>query len=112
MSTEIEGVWELAIVTPIGRVRPVVELRTEEGLLVGTARGVGEDVPLKDITLDGDRLTWKQTITRPMRLDLTFAVTVNGDTLTGTSKAGRLPSSKVTGRRRSGDVAAAAEPAR
>ncbi|MDJ1136122.1 hypothetical protein [Streptomyces iconiensis] len=35
-----------------------------------------------------------------MRLNLAFAVTVDGDTLTGTSKAGRLPSSKVTGVRR------------
>jgi hypothetical protein len=44
-----------------------------------------------------------------MRLDLAFAVTVDGDTLTGTSKAGRLPSSKVTGRRRD-DVADVVEP--
>lgn len=112
MSTEINGVWDLTIVTPIGRVQPVVELRTENGLLVGTAHGAGETLPLKDVALDGDRLTWKQSITRPMRLDLTFAVTVDGDTLTGTSKAGRLPSSKVTGRRRSDGVAGTAEPAR
>ncbi|MGW5107556.1 hypothetical protein [Nocardia sp. NPDC004123] len=109
MSTEIEGVWDLTIITPIGRMRPVVELRTEGGLLVGTVHGAGENLPLQDIALNGDRLTWKQSITRPMRLDLTFAVTVDGDTLTGTSKAGRLPSSKVTGRRRPDD---AAEPTR
>ncbi|MCC9311800.1 hypothetical protein LN042_32855 [Kitasatospora sp. RB6PN24] len=112
MSTEIEGVWELTIVTPIGRVRPVLELRTEDGLLVGIAHGAGESLPLKDLTLDGGRLTWKQSITRPMRLDLSFAVTIDGDTLTGTSKAGRLPSSKVTGRRRSDDAADTAAPAR
>jgi hypothetical protein len=35
-----------------------------------------------------------------MRLNLAFAVTVDGDTLAGTSRAGRLPASKVTGRRR------------
>jgi hypothetical protein len=105
MSTEIEGIWDLTIVTPIGRVRPVVELSTKDGLLVGTARGAGENLPLKDIALDGDRLTWKQSITRPMRLDLAFAVTIDGDTLTGTSKAGRLPPSRVTGRRRRDDEA-------
>ncbi|MEU9992552.1 hypothetical protein AB0E10_38305 [Streptomyces sp. NPDC048045] len=112
MSAEIEGVWDLTIVTPIGRVRPVIELRREDGLLVGIAHGTGEDLPLKDIAVDGHRLSWKQSITRPMRLDLAFAVTVDGDTLTGTSKAGRLPSSKVTGRRRCDDVADAVEPAR
>ncbi|MCK7621835.1 hypothetical protein MUU72_01615 [Streptomyces sp. RS10V-4] len=112
MSTGIEGVWDLTIATPIGRMRPAVELRTHNGQLVGTARGTGEELPLKDVSLDGDQLTWKQSITRPMRLDLSFTVTVNGDTLTGTSKAGRLPSSKVTGRRRPDDAGDAAEPAR
>ncbi|MFJ6382546.1 hypothetical protein ACIQI7_21390 [Kitasatospora sp. NPDC092039] len=105
MSTRIQGVWDLTIATPIGRVRPVVELRSEEGELVGTARSAGEVLPLRDIVLDGDRLTWKQSVTRPVRLDLTFTVTVDGDTLTGTSTAGRLPSSKVTGRRRRDDEA-------
>lgn len=35
-----------------------------------------------------------------MRLNLAFTVTLADDTLTGTSKAGRLPASKVTGQRR------------
>jgi hypothetical protein len=42
-----------------------------------------------------------------MRLNLAFAVAVDGDTLAGTSRAGRLPASKVTGQRRA--VAADAE---
>lgn len=66
----------------------------------GAAHGPGEQVPLDDVALVGDRLTWKQAITKPMRLNLAFALAVDGDTLTGTSKAGRLPASKVTGRRR------------
>ena len=98
----VEGTWDLAIATPIGRIKAIVELRREGGQLTGTARGAGEEVPLTDITLDhdGSRLTWNQAITKPMRLNLAFAVTVDGDTLTGTSKAGRLPASKVTGQRR------------
>jgi hypothetical protein len=68
--------------------------------LTGTAHGAGEDVPLTDVNVDGDRLTWKQAITKPMRLNLTFTVAVDGETFAGTSKAGRLPASKVTGRRR------------
>jgi hypothetical protein len=53
-----------------------------------------------DITLVGDRITWKQATTKPMRLNMTFDATLNGDTLQGTSKAGRLSSSKETGERR------------
>ncbi|MEU2431005.1 hypothetical protein ABZ611_16105 [Streptomyces sp. NPDC007861] len=96
----VEGTWDLTISTPVGRIKPVVEFRDEVGGLTGTARGTGEEVPLSDITLDGDRLAWNQSITRPLRLNLAFAVTVDGETLTGTSRAGRLPASKVTGRRR------------
>jgi hypothetical protein len=97
----VEGTWDLAIATPIGTIAAVVELRREGGALIGTAHGAGEEVPLRELELSGDdRLTWKQAVTRPMRLNLTFAVTVDGDTLTGTSRAGRLPASKVTGSRR------------
>lgn len=98
----VEGTWDLSISTPIGTIAAVVELRREGGALTGIAHGAGEEVPLRDLELSGDdRLTWKQAVTRPMRLNLTFAVTVEGDTLTGTSRAGRLPASKVTGIRRS-----------
>jgi hypothetical protein len=96
----VEGTWDLTISTPIGTIKAVIELQRRDGVLTGTADGAGEKVPLSDVALDGDRLTWKQTITKPMRLNLAFALAVTDDTLTGTSKAGRLPASKVTGRRR------------
>jgi hypothetical protein len=97
----IEGVWDLTIATPVGRIKPVVELRRDGEEFTGIAHGTGEEVPLRDVVVDGDRITWKQAVTKPLRLNLTFTVTVEGDTLTGTSKAGR-PASKVTGRRRPG----------
>ncbi|WP_329550670.1 hypothetical protein [Streptomyces sp. NBC_00696] len=96
----VVGIWDLSVFTPIGKIKVVIELHEREGVLTGVARGAGEEVPLADISLDGDRLTWKQAVTKPMRLNLAFDVTVDGDTLRGTSKAGRLPSSKVTGERR------------
>ncbi|MGW7381440.1 hypothetical protein [Streptomyces sp. NPDC054794] len=95
-----EGTWDLTMSTPIGRMRAVIELRSRDGVLTGTAQGTGEEVPLTEVVLDGDRLTWKQAITKPLRLNLAFDVRLDGDTLTGTSKAGRLPSSKITGERR------------
>ncbi|MFG2847173.1 hypothetical protein ACGF12_28965 [Kitasatospora sp. NPDC048296] len=96
----VEGTWDLTVSTPIGRINAAVDLRQGGDQLTGTAHGAGEDVPLTDVTLDGNLLTWKQAVTKPLRLNLAFTVTVDGDTLTGTSRAGRLPASKVTGRRR------------
>ncbi|MET9863443.1 hypothetical protein ABZY93_29890 [Streptomyces smyrnaeus] len=94
------GVWDLSVSTPVGKIKAVVELRHEQGVLSGTAHSGGEKVPLTEVALDGDRLAWKQAVTEPMRLNVTFDVTLDGHTMTGTCKAGRLPASRVTGRRR------------
>ena len=95
-----EGTWDLSISTPIGKIKAVTEFRDEDGRLTGVARGAGEEVPLQNVALDGDQLTWNQAVTKPMRLNLAFSVKIDGDTLAGVSKAGRLPASKVTGARR------------
>jgi hypothetical protein len=96
----VEGTWDLSISTPIGTIKSVVELLCQDGVLTGAAHRAGEEVPLSDVALEGDRLTWKQAVTKPVRLNLAFAVTVTGDTLTGTAKAGRLLASRVTSQRR------------
>jgi hypothetical protein len=95
----VTGTWNLEIATPLGRQDVVLRLDEDGGVLRGHARSAAEEVPLVDPTLTGNRLTWSQSITRPLRLNLTFVVTVDGDTMVGTSKAGRLPRSKVSGTR-------------
>ncbi|MFG6202576.1 hypothetical protein [Nonomuraea sp. JJY05] len=96
------GVWDLSLSTPIGRLAVVVELREEAGAWSGTASGAGDEVELRDIAVEENRVVWKQSITKPMRLNLAFDVVVEGDSMTGASRAGRLPSSKVAGQRRAG----------
>jgi hypothetical protein len=97
----VDGRWNLRIDTPIGTQSAELTLSTADGRLRGVARDLrhGEEVQLTDLVLDGDRLTWAQSITKPMRLTLTFEVTVTGGEMTGRAKAGRLPSSRVTGHR-------------
>jgi hypothetical protein len=107
----LEGTWDLVIATPIGRSRPVIDLRYDSQRLAGIAYGAGEQVPLRDIVVDGNQVSWAQSVTKPLRLNLTFTVTIDGDELSGTSKAGRLPSSKVTGQRRPVTTHGASDPA-
>lgn len=95
MSTTEE--WALTISTPIGRQLVTLRLREVEGRLEGEAEGKDETAPLVGLAREGSRLVWSQRINRPVRLDLRFEVAVEGDQMTGTSKAGRLPTSKVTG---------------
>jgi hypothetical protein len=93
----VAGTWNLSIATPIGKQEVVLELVDDNGALGGTATGAAETVDLSNVILDGDRLTWTQSITKPIQLDLAFDVMIDGDTLEGTAKAGLLPKSKVTG---------------
>ena len=96
----IAGDWDVAIKTPIGSLKILYSFVERDGTLSGTATGQRETVPLTDIIADGGRVTWRQTVTRPMRLRLEFEVSVDGDRLSGHSRAGRLPPSAVTGVRR------------
>jgi hypothetical protein len=95
----LTGSWNISIATPIGTQSAILELTENEGVVEGIAKGNAETTPLINPVLNGNHLTWKQSITKPMRLNLTFDVTIDDDTLTGTSKAGMLPSSKVIGTR-------------
>nr|BBH87873.1 hypothetical protein KTC_26240 [Thermosporothrix sp. COM3] len=89
--------WNISIPTSLSVQAVVPELTEKEGLVEGIAQDKGESVPLIDQLLECNRLTWKQSNTKPMRLHRMFDVT--GDTHAGTAKAGKRPASAVTGTR-------------
>jgi hypothetical protein len=100
----IVGEWDVRIKTPIGSLAVVYSFAERDGAINGSATGKDETVTLCDITVadepGGQRVTWRQSVTKPMRLNLHFGVLVEGDYFTGHSRAGRLPRSPVTGVRR------------
>ena len=95
----VDGTWNLTIATPLGKQQVTYRFFTEHGRLSGDATQGSETVALLDLMLNGGRLTWTQQVTRPMKLKLSFDVTLDGDQLSGTAKAGALPASKVYGER-------------
>lgn len=101
---DLKGVWDVNVKTPIGSLAVVYTFTEHDGTLAGTAKARGDTVPLRDIVVAGQRVTWRQSVTKPMRLNLEFDVMVDGDRLAGHSKAGRLPRSAVTGVRRQGRI--------
>jgi hypothetical protein len=98
--TTFAGSWDVMLATPIGDLVVVFDITEENGAIQGIARSDDETVDFLDPVADGNRLRWSQEVTTPMKLKLDFDVTVEGDTMTGTSKAGIL-SSKVSGSRTS-----------
>jgi hypothetical protein len=89
----------VTIDTPIGKLAVVFDISEQDGAIQGIARSEAETVDFLDPVADGNRLTWSQEVTTPMRLKLDFDVTVEGDTMTGTSKPGLLLASKLYGSR-------------
>lgn len=100
----LAGVWDVAIKTPIGSLQIEYHFAEENGVISGSATGKNETVTLTDIAIadeaGGQRVTWRQTVTKPMRLKLEFDVLIHDDQLRGHSRAGRLPRSSVEGLRR------------
>jgi hypothetical protein len=94
------GTWDVTIKTPIGSLAVVYEFTEAVGVQSGSATLKAETVALDALTVTGPRVTWRQSITKPMRLNLDFDVVVDGDHLSGHSRAGRLPRSTVSGTRR------------
>jgi hypothetical protein len=99
--TTFAGIWDITIATPIGKMAVVLDITEQDGAIDGTARSDDETVEFLDAVADGNRLTWSQNVTTPMKLTLKFDVTVDGESMTGTSKAGLFPASKVEGSRSS-----------
>lgn len=94
-----QGLWNVTIVTPIGKQEVELRLTQSDDKVSGTATQGRETVPLLDPQLDGERLRWSQSVTKPMKLAIKFDVTRDGDIMSGTAKPGILPSVKVTGQR-------------
>jgi hypothetical protein len=97
----VEGFWNVAIKTPLGTRRTVLELFTADGILQGISRGEKEQLTLNELTQDGNQLSWSQNITKPMRMVLSFDVVIDGDEMSGTARGGPMPASNVSGSRAS-----------
>jgi hypothetical protein len=75
----IAGTWDVTIKTPIGSLAVIYTFTETNGAQSGSATLKEETVPLRDLTVDGTRATWRQSVTKPIRLNLDFDVVVDGD---------------------------------
>jgi len=101
----IAGIWDVVVKSPVGDLVVVYTFTDAAGLVAGTASSEAETVPLANVvcrdTSEGRQVTWRQSVTRPAKLNLEFDVTFAGDALSGYSKVSRLlPKIGVSGSRR------------
>lgn len=94
----VTGDWKITLTTPLGPQEATARLLEQDGVLTGV---VDSPMGSEDIngTVKGDRLHWVTRVTKPMALDLTFDIIVEGDALTGTVGLGMFGSGALTGER-------------
>jgi hypothetical protein len=91
-----DGTWKTTINSPMGVQEGTLTIATSGATFTGsmqTAQGA-QDVSGK---VDGNTLTWGSKLTQPFPIDLEFTVTVNGDSMEGSVKAGAFGSSPLKG---------------
>ena len=89
------GTWTATATTPGGEVSETLSVvKTADGYavtakLVGVAEGTPTAGPGTDIVLEGDRFSYKRTITTPDGdVVLTYSGVVSGEKFTGTAEVG------------------------
>ena len=86
--TDVSGTWDSVINSPMGEQKATITLSQDGDTVTGTAAGAQGSAEIADGKVDGDTFTWKQDITVPMPMTLEGTAKVDGDTMTGSIKAG------------------------
>jgi hypothetical protein len=79
------GVWSVTIQTPFGEQVVALEFPDESS---GTGRYGAESIPLSSVATSGDHATWTVGLTEPLKVTLKCAVTIDGNTMSGSASAG------------------------
>ena len=93
----VDGTWKLTVNTPMGAQESTLVISSAGASLSGTqSAGSGEGKPIDSGAVNGNTVSWKSSISRPMPMTLAFSGVVNGDSLTGSVKLGMFGSQQFT----------------
>lgn len=95
----VAGVYDCVTKSPMGDQKSVLTLEVDGDTVTGANVGAQGSLELEDGKADGDSATWTMNMTVPMPMKLEASVTVSGDELSGTIKAGAFGEMAMTGTR-------------
>ena len=93
----IDGDWNIAVNSPMGKQESKITFASDGSTLTGTQSAQGNSQPVNNGKIDGDTVTWSASITTPFPMTLEFTGTLAGDSLDGSVKAGSFGSFPFTG---------------
>lgn len=95
----VAGTYDCVTKTPMGDQSSKFTVTVDGDTFTGSNVGAMGSMDVEDGKVDGNRLTWKMKMTVPMPMTLEGDATVDGDTLSGTVKAGAFGSFPMNGTR-------------
>ncbi|MFO1254500.1 MAG: hypothetical protein U1E37_02390 [Sphingomonadaceae bacterium] len=96
----VAGTYECVTKTPMGDQKSDVTIVVDGDTFTGTNAGAMGSMEMENGKVDGNKLTWTMKMTVPMPMTLEGEATVDGDTLTGTVKAGAFGAFPLNGTRK------------
>jgi hypothetical protein len=96
----IAGTYECITKSPMGDQKSDVTIVVDGDTFTGTNAGAMGSMDMENGKIDGNKLTWSMKMTVPMPMTLEGEATIDGDTLTGSVKAGAFGTFPLTGTRK------------
>ena len=93
----ISGTYDCVSKTPMGDQKSQFTIEVNGDSFTGKNAGAMGSMDLENGKVDGNKLTWTMNMTVPMPMKLEGEATVDGDTITGSIKAGAFGSFPMTG---------------
>lgn len=95
----VDGTWNVTVNSPMGPQPSTLTIKAEGDSLTGTQSAQGNSQPIANGKVDGDNVSWSNSITTPFPMTLEFSGKVEGDKISGTVKAGAFGSFPFSGGR-------------
>ena len=96
----LSGTYECVTKTPMGDQKSDVVIEVNGDSFTGSNNGAMGSMSLDNGKVDGNTLTWTMNMTVPMPMTLEGTATIDGDTLTGSVKAGAFGTFPMSGTRK------------
>ena len=97
--SQVDGSYDCVTKSPMGDQKSVFTVSSDGGSFTGQNAGAMGSLDVENGKVDGNKLTWTMNMKVPMPMTLEAEATIDGDTLTGTIKAGAFGSMAMSGTR-------------
>jgi hypothetical protein len=95
----VAGSYECVVKSPMGDQKSTLTVNVDGDTWSGTNSGAQGSLDVYEGKVDGNTLTWKMDMKVPMPMTLEGTATVDGDSITGSVKAGMFGSMPMSGTR-------------